>query len=430
MPSVWFSFTSLYEVSYFDGQLSKYASNPDAVQQLTQFKNELESVRIAIFKSDLLRSLFFMILVGGLIYLLVREKIAKKYFIIILSVLVLVDIWIVDKRYMNNEKVNGEYTHWKKNYQRNNPFVASVADKQILNREINSNPELETKINDAVSKINNSTDFLETEKEKTTFSTLNFSTNYRVFTLQDPFSNASVSYFHKSIGGYHGAKLKRYQELIDFRLSKELQIIYSALESNNDTLIRNTLINKLPTLSMLNTRYIIYNPDAAPLLNPSANGAAWFVSKIQLVNNADEEILSLDTINPKTTLVVDKRFANQVASSVSFDPSATISQTVFMPNHLKYETNASNPQVVAFSEIYYADGWNAYIDGALSPYVRANYVLRAMNIPSGKHTIEFKFEPKSYTMSKNISYAGTGLLILFIIGSVAYGIKKKLPLKK
>ena len=431
MPTVWFSFFSANEISYFDAQLAKYVNNQTVLDQLNQFKSELESVRISIYKGDLMRSILFMLAVGGIIILYSYNKLQKKYVIAILGFLILIDLWVVDKRYLNNEKLNGEYTHWKKEFYRNFPFTPSIADRQILNKEISESPELEIKVNKAISEFKQSeknNDNVELEKEKLSFTTMNFSTDFRVFTLQDPFSNATVSYFHKSIGGYHGAKLKRYQELIEFRINKEYQTIVSALESNNDTLIRSTFSNKLPTLSMLNTRYIIYNPEAAPLINPSANGSVWFIKEVKFVDNADEEILSLDSINPKITVVIDKRFADQIHHTVKPDITATIELKSYKPNHLEYLSNTSTPQVGVFSEIYYKDGWNAYIDGKLAPYVRANYVLRAMDIPAGSHKIEFKFEPRTYTLGKNISCAGSVLLILFIIGGLFFNYKRKAKL--
>jgi hypothetical protein len=410
LPSLWFSFFNNNELEYFNKQSQLY---PQALQQINQIKLDIEQVRIAIFKTDLLRSIFFMILVSGLILLYRWNKIAKHYFILSIGVLVLLDLWMVDKRYLNND-LSGY--HWIKTKDKNTPFRPNVADIQILNWEMKDNPILNENINQKISKIRNN----EIEKANLAFTTLNFGTDYRVLSLDNPFANASTSYYHKSIGGYHGAKLKRYAELIDFRLNNEYQGLINALKSNNDTIIENTLKSRISALNMLNTKYIIYNPEAAPIRNPYANGSAWIIKDIRVVKNADEEIKTLDLIDPKNTAVVDQSYSNLIPSNYKYDNLAQINLKKYRPNHLIYESNAGMVQVGVFSEIYYKDGWNAYIDGKPSPYFRADFVLRAIAIPEGKHVIEFKFEPKTYSISKKISYAGSVLIVFFALSIALY----------
>ena len=171
---------------------------------------------------------------------------------------------------------------------------------------------------------------------------------------------------------------------------------------------------------MLNTRYIIYNPDTFPIINKYADGNAWFVRNIKVAANADQEILALDSVNPKTTAVIQNKFSNIIQNDFKFDSTATIELKSYDPDDLSYEAKSVNNQLAVFSEIYYKDGWNAYIDGKLTPYCKADYVLRALNVPSGKHIIEFKFEPSMYKKSKNLSYAGSLLIILFITGTLFY----------
>jgi hypothetical protein len=234
--------------------------------------------------------------------------------------------------------------------------------------------------------------------------------NFRVINqaVGNPFADASTSYFHKSLGGYHGAKLRRYQELIDYHLVKGNMNVYN----------------------MLNTKYFIMPGEKGGppqmQLNMQAMGNAWFVNNAHAVNNADEEIAALTDFVPSETAVYDKRFENLVKGHmISKDTLATISLTEYKPNHLTYESNAGKEQLAVFSEIYYDKGWNAYIDGVESPYFRANYVLRAMIVPAGKHKIEFRFEPTVYKTGEKISLASSLLLVLLSLGALGFMATRK-----
>jgi hypothetical protein len=235
--------------------------------------------------------------------------------------------------------------------------------------------------------------------------------NFRVFnqTVGNPFADASTSYFHKSLGGYHGAKLRRYQELIDMHLAKGNMNVYN----------------------MLNTKYfIVPDPQGGQpqmQINMEALGNAWFVNNARMVNNADEEINALTDFVPTETAVFDKRFENLVKGHIiSKDTLATISLTDYKPNHLTYKSQTNSEQLAVFSEIYYDKGWNAYIDGKPAPYFRANYVLRAMIVPAGNHTIEFKFEPKVYATGEKIAYASSILLVLLALGTLGLMAKRSI----
>lgn len=225
-------------------------------------------------------------------------------------------------------------------------------------------------------------------------------------TTVSTFNDASTSYFHHSIGGYHGAKLKRYQELIENQIGK----------------------NNINVINMLNTKYfIVKNQETGepmPQINPGACGAAWIVKEIKIVANADSEMVALTDFNPLTTLIIDQRFESQVNGFKTNDDSiATVKLISYQPNHLVYNYNSNAEQLVVFSEIYYDAGWNAYVDGKLSPHFRANYVLRAMRVSAGKHNIDFKFEPKVYATGEKISLASSGLLLLLFFGVIFYEIK-------
>jgi Bacterial membrane protein YfhO len=352
-------------------QLNKSNGNAIAIQ----FLDNMELARKTLFKADAIRSFFFITIAAGLVWFYAKSKINKNVFIVVLGVLILADLWMVDKKYINDD-------NFKSKQEGANTFPETVADKAILE---DSDP------------------------------------NYRVLNVAvSTFNDATTSYRHKSIGGYHGAKLRRYQDLIDYHINTNIQAITGALSNNpTDSSIRAAFAQQ-SILNMLNAKYVIYNPAAPPLQNRYAYGNAWFVNDIKMVKNADEEIKVIGEVNPANTAVVDERFTKDLAGFMpSTDNAASIKLTNYLLNDLKYESNTTKEQLAVFSEIYYEEGWNAYIDGKLTPHVRADYVLRAMRIPAGKHVIEFKFEvPVFYTRQK-ISLA-CGLLLLVLLGTSLY----------
>jgi hypothetical protein len=249
--------------------------------------------------------------------------------------------------------------------------------------------------------------------------------SYRVLNLGNPWNDANTSYYHKSVGGYHGAKLKRIQEVYEQRMEAEIKSVTGALQKGaNDSIIRAVLANQ-NVLNMLNTRYMIYNPDGGVLTNRYAAGNAWFVNELKWVKNADEEMKELNSFHPKRTALVDERFKEQLGGvQPQADSVSTIQLKSYEPNKLVYEANASKDQLAVFSEIYYEKGWNAYLDGKLTPHVRADYILRAMKVPAGKHTIEFKFEPEGYKKGESIALMGSIALFAFVLGAAFWTRKK------
>ncbi|MCF6366844.1 MAG: YfhO family protein, partial [Bacteroidales bacterium] len=305
-------------------------------------------------------------------FVLNDEKLKETGFIAAIGLLILADLWIVDKRYLNTDDFVS--TRISKN-----PFSESIADKFIL------------KDNDL---------------------------DYRVLNLTvNTFNDASTSYFHKSIGGYSGVKMKRYQELIDYGIGNEINILINAINnSSNEKQVQIELM-KLSVLNMLNTKYFILNPDMLPMTNRFRLGNAWFVNEIKEVENADEEIKAITRFNPERTAIIDKRFSDQFFKFKK-DTAATIVLTSYAPNQLLYKSKANTDQLAVFSEIYYAKGWNAYIDDKFTPHMRANYVLRAMKIPAGEHIIKFKFEPKMWQIGNTVSLVGSIIFFLVIAGSI------------
>lgn len=382
LPTTFFSFLNQYETIQF----AQMMQGNDAAQ-ISLYIQSLEDVRIAIFKNDALRSLFFVLLGAMLIYLYMQKKINKTIFIGVLGILIIVDMYGVDKRYLNNEKSGRSYTMWENKQAYAKPFTPSKADKIILQ---DKNPD------------------------------------FRVLDLtKSTFNDASTSYFHKSIGGYHGAKLQRYQDLIEHNIDTEIKAIIDGLSKGTDQQGINNLLKNQQVLNMLNTHYIIYNPGTAPLFNEYAFGNAWLVTDLKIVNNADEEIAALKTTDLKMLAIIDKRFEGDFSSGFKFDKNATIKLESYVPNKLEYSFNASTEQMAVFSEIYYKKGWNAYIDGEPATHCRANYVLRAMAIPQGKHKIEFKFEPMVWIVGEKVSLASSLLLILLLVGGVFFEVKKR-----
>jgi hypothetical protein len=315
----------------------------------------LRKDRAAVVRADALRSLFFILVTAGLLWAMVKRKIKSSVNAsFILIVIFLVDLWPVAKRYLNESR-------FVSRSKAERPFQPTAADLQIL---------------------------ADTEP------------GFRVMnTTVSTFNDASTSYFHRSIGGYHGAKLKRYQELIEYQISR----------------------NNTAVINMLNTKYFILpSPETKqpiPQLNGDACGPAWFVKEIKIVANADSEMTALSHFDPLTTAIVDKRFADHLQGFTPvYDTAATIRLKSIVSNHLVYESNSTTEQFAVFSEIYYDRGWNAYVDGKLMPHIRVNYVLRGMRVPAGRHTIEFRFEPKVYQQGERIALVSSSLLLLLCIG--------------
>ena len=376
-----------------------------------QYKPQVSSLRIDIFTSDVWRSLIFILLACATLLLFIKQKINKNVLIAIIGVLIVVDLWLVDSRYLNNEPgVNTKYESWIEKDHAKKPFHASLTDMDILSQEIQENLEINKLIIDKVEEkqIAKGEQLTREEAESIWFSTLNINTNYRVYSMNNPFNDAGVSYFHKSIGGYHGAKLKRYQELIEFHIG----------------------YNNQKVLDMLNTKYLvgtvksrITQADTNIVERRSSNlGNAWFVNEVKMVENADAEILALADsagFDPENIAVVDKKFASQLEGEFSKDTNGSILLEEYQPNFLKYQFNAASDQLVIFSEVFYDLGWQAYIDGKPVDHFRANFILRGLKVPAGEHEITFKYELKSFSIGSTVSLIGS-LLLFVLISFVAF----------
>ena len=330
LPGMFFDFTGVNDKSH---------GLPDMLI------NALVSDRKSLLVTDSFRSFAFIALTVVLLWALLYNKLKIGWGFAILTGLILIDLFAVDKRYVNNDSFTSKS-------KAENPFGMSPADKEIL--------------------------------KDTTL-------DYRVLnlTIGDLTGDYNTSYFHKSLGGYHGAKLRRYQELITYGIDPDIR------ELNKTRSTANT-----PVLNMLNTRYFIAEGQdktlfAIPNLNALSN--AWFVKNYKLVDTPDAEIASLAYLNPHDEAIVDKRFSGDLKGySPGRSPGDTIRLESYEPNDLLYGYKTKQIGFAVFSEIYYPKGWNAYVDGKMTPHFRVNYILRAMILPAGEHKVEFKFEPKVY----------------------------------
>ncbi len=340
--------------------------------QVEGFADAIAADRQTLFFNDSLRSFLLVLGIGGMLWLFLKEKINQTILLVGFAVLLLFDLINVDRRYVND----AYFTSARKV---NKPFTASAIDKEIL-------------------------------KDKSYYRVINFTKNIM--------TDGSTSYFHKSLGGYHAAKPRRYQELYDFHIAK----------------------GNPEVLNMLNTKYIIGQSESGEVViekNEDANGNAWFVQNLKVVNSADEEIKALDSINTKTTAIISlseieeygalQTQPNRLLTQFVFktDSVSAISLENYQANALSYKSNTSSNQFAVFSDMYYKDGWNAYIDGESTKIYRVDYVLRAIEIPSGKHNIEFKFEPSVIKNGSRISLVSYALLLLIPIGWFVIGKKKK-----
>lgn len=418
---------------FFDFEGSQYQTMFDALSQQTDdenlilnFMDELVKTRQFIFKDDLLRSLIFILTAFGLIVVYTFGKLKEIILIPILGVLILIDLYGVDRRYLSIDKKGGKYEKFEKTSVRLYPFKASIADLSILNQEKGKISDFDNQVNAIEKRKSENISKADLRKNKeiihnsAAFGVLGLNSNYRVLKVGSITQDAKTSFFHKSLGGYHGAKLKRYQELIDFHLGKVLQK-FSTIKSQADF---DNIMRDASIINMLNPKYIILNDNSPAIPNTYAYGNAWFVDQIQTVQNADEEITNLNKINLRNKALVDVKFTDMIINNSLIDSTAKINLIEYNPNHLIYESNSTIEKNAIFSEIYYEKGWKAFVDGQETPIFRANYVLRGIKVPAGQHSIEFIFDPQIFKTSVSIATIGSFLVFLLIGAALFFEAKK------
>jgi hypothetical protein len=334
------------------------------------FVEALKEQRQSMYTSDLLRSGILILLAAGLLWAYAKGKLKAVPAVVLVGILMIGDLFFIDKNYVNStDFVNAREVDV--------PFSPSQADDYILQD----------------------------------------TTHYRVYEAFGRLQG-KTSYFHKSVGGYSAVRPRRMDQLFTHVVEPKLTELFTNLDRENMSLTKS-----FPVLDVLNVKYVLLQANDGqdvPVTNPSANGPAWFVSNVKKVESADDEILSLNKIDTKQTAIVNSNDFPDAVSKTTFakDSTATIRITAYEPNYVKYVSDNAGDGLAVFSEMYYGNGWNAYIDGKLTPHFRADFVLRAMQVPAGKHTIEFKFEPQIVKTGSTIALASCIVILLLIIGGI------------
>lgn len=374
MPTAFFDFISTADTA----QLSQYVPQ----EYLAPILDSISKARVEVFKSDCMRSAWIIVIGTVLLFLYKANKLKAPYMVGAILVLCLVDMWQINKRYLYDEMFVDKTV-------REQPIKMSAAEEQIL-------------------------------KDK--------SLDYRVLNLaSNTFNENETSFYLKSIGGYHAAKLRRYQEMIDAYISKEMSGVFSGLTSAQGDITKVNGDSIWPVLNMLNAKYFILplqSGQAVPVQNPYTYGNALFVDKVNYVDNANQEIDMVGKLNLRHEAVADKKFAEQLGESVKQDSTSIVTITSYEPNKLVYDVHSDKGGVVVFSEIYYP-GWTATVDGEEVELGRVNYILRALNVKPGNHKVELSFFPKSVDITETVAYVAYGILLLVVLFLIFMEWKKR-----
>ena len=348
--------------------------------------------RGSILRASALRSLIFVIIGAALIWFFVKDKLKFGYFAAILGIFVLADMWTIDRKFFNDD-------NFIKEKNMDNYFAKKPWEETILNKEQDN-------------------------------------LSYRVFNLTDPqgpFNDARTSYYFKSIGGYNAAKLRRYQDLIDAHISPEINPMYQSIVQQGDhVFLKPSDSTSYPVLNMLNMKYAIVNAENPVIVeNPNAMGNAWFVDNVVVAQTPNEESDALDKINLRNTLVTDAKYQEFVKDfRPHHDSTATIQLTKYAPDYVEYDYTAEVDGIAVFSEVYYPYGWKTYIDDKPVEHFRANYTLRALNVPAGQHHIRFEFRPDTVEKWGKVSIASKYVMNLFILSIIGLAIYRSVRRRK
>ena len=369
-----FTFFTEREHLIFNQQLQ--GADMQYASQFRLFMDELEQARIYLFRHDAIRSFVLIALAFVLTWYFASKKLKLAWFLAGLAILVTLDLWLIDRRYLNKDNFVSKRQH-------SNTLAPTPADEFIL-----QDPDI----------------------------------HFRVANLTvSPWQDGTTSYHHKSIGGYHGIKMRRYQDLIELYLSQGLQNIIGVLNAQPSAMQVDSVLAAQQVLNMINTKYFILNPSSQPLRNPHAMGHAWLVNGVKLVENADEEYLALGNTDLTKVAVVDRRFKDLLPENLGpQEARGTVELTEYRPNKMTYRVSLDQRALVVFSDVYYEGGWQATIDGEPASLLRANYILRALPVDAGEHTLEFAFVFEPFEKGEKISLVGSWLVLLLLLGGAGF----------
>ena len=368
---------ALFPTMFFDSFIS--TSEMSALKTLPAehvgpLMANLTEMRQAMFTSDCLRSFWVILLGTGILLFFYYGKLRQTYAVAGILILCLFDLWIVNKRYLNDEM-------FVPKSEREAPQQKTQTDELILRDQ---------------------------------------SLDYRVLNLaSNTFNENETSFYHKSIGGYHAAKLRRYQEVVERYINPEMQKLYKSVSEAAGDMTQVKGDSIFPVLNMLNDKYFIFpleGGQTVPIQNPYVYGNAWFVDELRYVDDANQEMDALGQLDLRHQAVADAKFKEQLGEAVVQDTASVVSITAYEPNRLTYDVNTGKGGVLVFSEIYYP-GWTATVDGQPVELGRVDYLLRAMQIAPGRHQVELSFFPKSVNTTETFAYAAYGVLILVLLGA-------------
>ena len=391
MPKVWFDFTS--------------SIRPDAA--LEQLGKRVVNMRVEVFRADVLRALGLALLGLGVTLAMVKQWLKAQWVALGVAFLVTVDMMTVDNRYLSDK-------NYVSKMDKRFPFEATAADRAILAQEQQSIADFSSELEVAKARWEDRLDAKLTRRyarvaDAAAFEVLNANSHFRVFELANPFNDARTSYFHKSVGGYHGAKLRRYQEFIEQVLTPERAAVIQSIQAGNFRLDAGVA----PGLSMLNTKYLLVPGAEQPLPFVGALGPAWFVDDVTWVSSADEELSKVAGLNPATTAIVHREFESTLGQ-VAQPGTRSVTLTQYHPEGSTYDVSSDRGGLLVLSEVHYPVGWTATVDGEEVPLVRANALLAALEVPAGSHEVQLHFEPEGWGTAQGMSHAGSLLWVLLL----------------
>jgi hypothetical protein len=439
-PTITGGLISNNEQEYFDQLLTQYKGESQTLSVIEDIESNLMKVRTYVFRQDAQRSLLIILAAVGIVIAVMMGKLKKYPAIALLSLLFVSDIWLVSSRYMNEDKElvaenKKDYIHYAKVDDMVFPFAPDATDQAILEAEKGTIADYDAQVSKLSSAMAAKAPYNDVKNQdlirmSAEYGVLQLNTNFRVL-LASPgtMSESRTAYFHKSLGGYHAAKLKSYQELYDFYIDKEIASIQEALKSQSMQVVDSTL-DLCKVIHLLNTKYIKINGNGRPIPNANrAYGNAWFVSNVKATATPDQAMLAIAETDLRTTAIVAAEQASKLPTNVAIDSTYSIRLTSYHTNTLTYSSQSNASAVAVFSEIYYPEGWVCRIDGQEQPYFKVDHTLRGALIPAGSHEIVWSFEPKSFIKSSAINMCGSGLLLLLLLGALFMEVKAKSPAK-